>query len=135
MAQTIEKEFMGGSKARMWTYVILAGILLVGLVVANFAWENPEDAKAALDGLLGLPGWAVVAIMFVVGILVFLGGLRIEADWPEALGAFLIAGGVLAVEMMVGLETFVVAGMSFFPYIIPLGVFIIFVGVGVAKSK
>ena len=37
MAQTVEQEFMGGSKARVWTYLILAGLLLVGLLVANFA--------------------------------------------------------------------------------------------------
>lgn len=134
MAQTIEKEFMGGSKAKVWTYVILAGLLLIGLVVANFAWENPEDAKSAIDGFLGLPGWALVGIIAVVGILVFWGGLKIEADWPEALGALLISGAVLAVEMMVGLDTFAFFNMGFLPYIIPALVFVVLFGVGVLKS-
>ncbi|PRQ07528.1 hypothetical protein [Enhygromyxa salina] len=135
MAQTVEEEYMGGSKARVWTYVILAGLLLVGLLVANFVWANPDDARAALDGFLGLPGWAIVGIMAVLGVLVFWGGLKIEADWPEAVGALMIAGAVLAVEMMVGLETFRLFGMGFMPYFIPLAVFVVLFGLGMVKSK
>jgi len=134
MAQTVEQEFFGGSKARVWTYLILAGLLLVGLLVANFAWENPEDARSALDGFIGLPGWAIAAIAAVVGALVFWGGLKIEADWPEALGAAMIAGAVLAVEVMVGLDHFSF-GISFLPYFIPLAIFVVLFGVGMAKSK
>jgi hypothetical protein len=135
MAQTIEKEFMGGSKARVWTYLILAAILLIGLLVANFAWEKPEAARAALDGMLGLPGWAVVAITAVIGLLVFLGGLKIEADWPEAVGALMIAGAVLATEVMIGLDKFALGGVAFLPYFIPLAVFVVMFGVGMVKSK
>jgi hypothetical protein len=135
MAQTVEEEFMGGSKARVWTYVILAGLLLIGLLVANFAWENPEDAKAAVDGFLGLPGWAFVGIAFVVGVLVFWAGLKIETDWPEAVGALLISGAILAGEMMIGLDHFRIANMGFVPYFIPLIVFVVLFGVGMIKSK
>lgn len=135
MAQTVEEEFMGGSKARVWTYLILAGLLLVGLLVANFVWENPGDAKAALDGFLGLPGWAIAAIFAVAGIVVFWLGLKIEADWPEALGALMISGAVLAVEMMVGLDTFRLFNIGFMPFFIPLMVFVVLFGVGLVKSK
>lgn len=135
MAQTVEQEYLGGSKARVWTYVILAGLLLVMLLVANFAWENPDDARAAIDGLLGLPGWATAGIVAVVGALVFWGGLKIEADWPEALGALMIAGAVLAGEMMIGLDTFKLFGMGFMPFFIPLAVFVALFGVGMVKSK
>jgi hypothetical protein len=135
MAQTVEQEYMGGSKARVWTYVILAGLLLVGLLVANFAWENPEDARAAIDGFLGLPGWALVGIVAVVGLLVFWLGTKIEADWPEAVGALMIAGAVLSAEMMVGIDKFKIAGMGFMPYFIPLFVFVILFGIGMIKSK
>lgn len=135
MAQTVEEEYMGGSKARVWSYLILAAVLLIGLLVANFAWENPEDAKSALDGLLGLPGWAIAGIIAVVGILVFWGGLKIEADWPEALGAALISGSILAGEMMIGLDHFQLFGIGFMPYFIPLFVFVILFGVGMVKSK
>lgn len=135
MAQPIEHEFMGGSKARVWTYVILAGLLLVGLLIANFAWENPEDAKNAINGFLGLPGWAIVGIVAVIGLVVFYLGTKIEADWPEALGALMISGAVMAGEVMIGLDTFKVGGMGFMPYIIPLLVFVVFFGVGMVKSK
>ena len=135
MAQTVEQEYFGGSKARVWTYVILAGLLLVGVLVANFAWSNPDDARAALDGFMGLPGWAIVGIVTVVGIGVFWVGLKIEADWPEAVGALMIAGAVLAVEMMVGLDSFKLFGMGFLPYFIPLFVFVVLFGVGMLKSK
>jgi hypothetical protein len=135
MAQTVEKEFMGGSKARVWTYLILAAVLLIGLLIANFAWEKPEAAKAALDGMLGLPGWAIVGITAAVGVLVFIGGLKIEADWPEALGALLVAGAVLATEIMVGLDKFAVGGIAFLPYFIPLAVFVVMFGVGMVKSR
>ena len=76
---TAEREYMGRNKARMWTYVILAAVLLIGLVVANFAWENPEQAKGALDGFLGLPGWAIAGITAVIGAGVFALGLKVEA--------------------------------------------------------
>ena len=135
MAQTVEKEFLGGSKARVWTYLILAAILLIGLLVANFAWEKPEQAKAALDGMMGLPGWAWVGITLVLGIVVFIGGLKIEADWPEALGAMLVAGAVLAAEAMIGIDTFAIGGIKFLPYFIPLAVFVVMFGVGMVKSK
>ncbi len=131
----VEKEFMGGQKAKMWTYLILAGALLVGLVVANFAWENPEQATAALDGFLGLPGWAIAAIAAVAGAGVFALGLKIEADWPEALGALMISGAVLAGEVMIGLDSFALGGISVLPYVIPLLVFVILFGVAIVKSK
>lgn len=135
MAQPIEHEFMGGSKARVWTYLILAGLLLVGLLVANFAWKNPEDARNAINGFLGLPGWAIVGIVAVIGFIVFYLGTKIEADWPEAVGALMISGAVLSGEMMIGLDKFKLFGMGFLPYFIPLMVFVIFFGVGMIKSK
>jgi hypothetical protein len=85
--------------------------------------------------MMGLPGWAWVGITLVLGILVFVGGLKIEADWPEALGSLLVAGAVLAAEAMIGLDTFAVGGIGFLPYFIPLAVFVVMFGVGMVKSK
>lgn len=130
-----EKEFMGGKKAKMWTYVILAAVLLIGLVIANFAWENPEQATSALDGFLGLPGWAIAGITAALGAVVFVLGLKIEADWPEALGAMMIAGAVMAGEVMIGLDKFAVGGMTVLPYVIPLMVFLVLFGLSMVKSK
>lgn len=135
MVEVVEKEFLGLTKAKMWTYLILAGVLLIGLLVANFAWENPSDAKAALDGFLGLPGWALGGIAAVAGLVIFLLGLKIEADWPEALGALLIAGAFMAAEVMIGLETFMFGGLEVMPYVVPLLVFVVLFGVGIVKSK
>ena len=132
---TAEREYMGRNKARMWTYVILAAVLLIGLVVANFAWENPEQAKSTLDGFLGLPGWAIAGITAVIGAGVFALGLKVEADWPEALGAFMIAGSIMSIEVMIGLDTFSPGGMKVLPYVIPLLVFVVLFGVGMVKSK
>ena len=42
MAMEPEREFMGGKRAKMWTYLILFGVLIVGILVANFALSNPE---------------------------------------------------------------------------------------------
>ncbi|MFV8752266.1 hypothetical protein ACNOYE_17090 [Nannocystaceae bacterium ST9] len=130
-----EKEYMGGKKARMWTYLILAGVLLIGLIIANFAWENPEQAKTALDGFVGLPGWAIAGIAAAIGAGVFALGLKIEADWPEALGALMIAGAVMAGEVMIGLDSFSPGGLTVLPYVIPLLVFVVLFGVGMVKSK
>lgn len=130
-----EKEYMGGKKAKVWTYLILAAVLLVGLVIANFAWENPQQATDALDGFIGLPGWAIAGITAVIGAGVFVLGLKIEADWPEALGALMIAGSVMAVEVMVGLDSFSPGGMTVLPYVIPLLVFVVLFGFGMTKSK
>jgi hypothetical protein len=134
MGLTVEQEYLGGQKARVWTYVILAGLLLVAVLIGSFAYENPGEAKAALDGFLGLPGWAIVAIVAVVGALVFWGGLKIEADWPEALGAAMIAGAIMAAEVMIGLDHFALFGMSFMPYFLPLFAFVILFAVGMLKS-
>jgi hypothetical protein len=130
-----EKEYMGGKKARMWTYVILAGVLLIALIVANFAWENPQQATAALDGFLGLPGWGIAGITAAIGAGVFFLGLKIEADWPEALGALMIAGSIMAIEVMIGLDSFQPGGLTVLPYVIPLLVFVVLFGVGMVKSK
>ena len=65
----------------------------------------------------------------------FFGGLKIEADWPEALGALMIASAVLTGEIMIGLDKFALGGIAFLPYFIPLAVFVVLFGVGMVKSK
>jgi hypothetical protein len=135
MAQAVEEEFMGGSKAKVWTFLILGVLLLIALLVGQAAWENPQDAKDALDGFMGLPGWALAGISMAVGSVVFYLGLKIETDWPEALGAAMIAGGVMAFEVMIGLDKFEFGGVSLLPYIIPLLIFGVLFGVGMVKSK
>lgn len=131
----VEREFMGGKRSKIWTYLILFGVLIVGVVIANFALSNPELAKNGVDQFLGLPGFAFPIIIGIVGAIVFWLGLKVETDWPEALGALLIAGSVAAAEIMIGWNHFQLGGMAVVPYIIPAAVFLVLLGFGMSRSR
>jgi hypothetical protein len=130
-----EKEFMGGKKSKMWTYLILGVVIVVGVLVANFALSNPGLAKNGVKSFLGMPGWAFPTITFVIGVLVFWLGLKVETDWPEALGAAMIAGSVATGQIMIGWSKFALGGIAVLPYIIPVLIFFILLMVGMAKSR
>jgi len=129
MAQQ-EKEFMGGKSAKMWTYLILFFVIVVAILVANFAFSNPEVARNGVKSFLGLPAWVLGAIALVVGIGIFWLGLKIETDWPEV-----IAGAVTTLEIMIGWNKFAFGGMVVIPYVIPAVVFLVLLVVGLVKSK
>jgi len=129
-----EREFMGGQKSKMWTYLILMMLLVVGAVIFNVVFNNPAMAKNGVKTFFGLPGWALAAIAFVVGAIVFWLGLKVETDWPEAIGAFMIAASVAAFEVIIGWKRFDVGGVFVLPYILPIGVFVILLMVGMKKS-
>jgi hypothetical protein len=131
----VENEYMGGRKAKLWTYIILLGVLIAGVLVVNFAWKNPELAESGIESVLGLPSWLFPIITAVIGILVFWLGLKIESDWPEALGALLIAGSVAAGEIMIGWNTFALGGLVVVPYVIPIVTFLILLAIGMNKSR
>jgi hypothetical protein len=131
----VENEYMGGRKAKLWTYIILLGVLVLGVIVFNFAWKNPELAESGIESFLGLPGWIFPIVTGVLGILIFWLGLKIESDWPEALGALLIAGSVAAGELMVGWNHFALGGLVVVPYVIPVVVFLILLAIGMNKSR
>ncbi|HEU5059848.1 MAG TPA: hypothetical protein VFU21_25130 [Kofleriaceae bacterium] len=130
-----ENEYLGGKKAKLWTYIILLGVLIAGVLVVNFAWKNPELAETGIESFLGLPSWVFPIITAVIGILVFWLGLKIESDWPEALGALLIAGSVAAGEIMIGWNTFALGGLVVVPYVIPVLTFLILLAIGMNKSR
>jgi len=131
----VEREFMGGKRSKIWTYLILFGVLIVGVLIANFALSNPELARNGVDKFLGLPGWAFPIIIGFVGAVVYWLGLKVETDWPEALGAFLIAGAVAAGEIMIGWNKFQLGGLTVLPYIIPAAVFLVLLGFGMTRSR
>ena len=131
MAQ--EREFMGARKAKVWTYLILMAVLLLGAIIANAAFSNPALAKDGVKSFLGLPGWALAVITFVIGSGVYWFGLKVETDWPEAIGAFLIAGSVWAAEVMIGWSRFEF-GLFILPYAIPLIVFVGLLMYGMKRS-
>jgi hypothetical protein len=134
MAQHIEGEYMGGKKSKMWTYLILMLLLVIGAVIFNLTVNDPGMMKNGVKTFFGLPGWALAAVAFVAGALIFWAGLKVETDWPEAIGAFLIAGSVAAFEVIIGWDRFDIGGIFVLPYILPIGVFVILLMVGMKKS-
>jgi len=130
-----EREFMGRKKAKLWTYLIFGTLLVLGVLLANFALMNPDLTRRSVDDFLGLPSWAFPAIAGVAGVLIYMLGLRIETDWPEALGALLIAGSVAWAEFLIGWDRFVVGGLAVTPYAIPLLTFLGLLMVGIVKSR
>lgn len=131
----METEYMGGSRAKVWTYLILAVVLVLGIVIGNFAMSNPDLARNGVDAFMGMPPWAFPAVLVVLGTLIYLMGLRLETDWPEGLGALMISGALAWGEMMLGWEKFQLGGMIVVPYVIPLVVFLVLMAYSVARSR
>ena len=134
MSEMPEREFMGGRKSKLWTYLILMMLLVIGAIVFNLVFNNPSLAKDGVKSFFGLPGWALAAITFAVGALIYWLGLKIETDWPEAIGAFLIAASIFAFEVIIGWSRFAVGGLFVIPYILPIGVFVVLLMIGMKKS-
>jgi hypothetical protein len=133
MVQEPERQFMGGQRSKIWTYLILMAVLIAIVIVINLVWKNPAAAKEGFKSFLGLPSWALATVTFVVGAITFWVGLKIETDWPEAIGAFLIAGSVAAFELILGWSRFEL-GLVVVPYLIPLAVFVLLLMYGMKKS-
>jgi hypothetical protein len=130
----VEREYMGKSKSKVWTYLILM-FALVGIALAlNLVWNDPHRASEGIKSFFGLPGWALATVMFIVGALVFVMGLKIETDWPEAFGAFLISGSIVWMEVIVGWNRFAPGHLVVLPYIIPIAVFVLLLMYGMKKS-
>lgn len=130
-----EREFMGRKKAKLWTYLIFGTVLVLGVLAANFAVVNPDLTRRGVSYFLGLPVGAFPVITGIVGVLIYFVGLRIETDWPEALGALLIAGAVAWGEFLIGWDRFIVGGLAATPYMIPLLTFLVLLMVGLFKSR
>lgn len=129
----VEREFMGKSRSKVWTYLILMVLLVILVVVVNVVWKNPEAAANGFKSFFGLPSWALATVCFLVGAVVFWGGLKVETDWPEAIGAFLIATSVAWFELIAGWSKFEL-GLIVVPYLIPLAVFALLLMYGMKKS-
>ena len=134
MADPQEREFMGGGKSKMWTYLILMFVLVGIILVVNLVWKNPEGAREGVKHFLGLPSWALATVVFLLGAIIFWIGLKIETDWPEAIGAFLISASVAAFEIIVGWATFEFGGIVVIPYLLPLIVFVLLLMYALRRS-
>ena len=126
---------MGSRRSKLWTILIFGVLLVVGILVANFALAHPDAAREGLEAFAGLPKWAFPSILAVVGAFLFWIGLKIEADWPEMMGAAMIAGGAFWGELMIGLDTFIIGGFVVLPYLIPAAIFIVLMIVAMVKSR
>ena len=131
--EIVEREYLGKGRSRIWTYLILM-VALIGVVLAvKLVWKSPDTAREGVKSFLGLPGWSLATIAFLTGAIIFWLGLRMETDWPEALGAFLISGSVAAAEIVVGWEKFEL-GLVVVPYLIPIAIFVLLLMYGMKKS-
>ncbi|HUJ58134.1 MAG TPA: hypothetical protein VLX92_06570 [Kofleriaceae bacterium] len=133
MAEHEETEWQ--HKDKMWTYLLFL-FLLVGIIVAvNVVWKNPAGAEAGLKSFLGLPSWLLAAILFAAGLLIFWLGLKMEPDWPEAIGAAMMAGAVAWFELIAGWKKFDFGGLIVIPYLIPVFVFVLLLVYAVRNSR
>lgn len=122
-------------KGRKWTYLIVGTMLVLGAVALNFAINNPELTEKGIATIAGLPSWAFPAGAAGVGALLFYIGLKLEADWPEYLGAALIAGAIVGGEVLLGWKNFELGGIVVLPYAIPVLVLIVLLMVSNAKTR
>jgi hypothetical protein len=129
----VENAYMGKGRAKMWTYLIVAVLVLVLAIVANLVMKDPKAAQHGVKSFLGFPTWLLATIAFVLGAGIFWIGLKVETDWPEFLGAGLIAGSVTAFEFVIGWER-VAMGLFVLPYVIPLAIFVLLTIIGMTKS-
>lgn len=126
---------MGTGKAKVWTYLILGVVLVVGIVATNFAIKNPALAHDGVEAFMGLPPWAFPVIGASVGLLIFVVGLKLETDWPEGVGALLVGGSIAAGEILLGWKNFEVGGLVVVPYLLPIVVFLGMLGYSVVNSR
>jgi hypothetical protein len=131
----MEHQFMGEGRAKMWTYLFGMIALVVIAVIVNFAIKNPETMKHGVKSFMGLPRWAFPIILGAGGALVYWLGLNVEADWPEAFGAFMITGGIVMAEFLFGWKRFAFGGLAVMPYVIPFTVFVVLLIYGMIKSR
>lgn len=130
----VDKE-MRSYKGRKWTYLIVGTMLILGAIAVNFAVNNPELAQKGIDTIAGLPSWAIPAIGTGSGGLLFYIGLKLEADWPEYLGATMIAASIVIAEVLLGWKNFELGGIVVIPYALPLLVLMILLMISNAKTK
>lgn len=131
---TVEREFMGKGRSRVWTYLILMILLVAIVVVINLVWNNPTGAREGVKSFFGLPSYLLALIMFLIGSVVFWLGLKMETDWPEAFGAFLVSASIFWGEIIIGWSKFDIGGLVVLPYVIPIVVFATLLIYGMKKS-
>ncbi len=122
-------------KGKVWTYLIALAVLVALVVLINLVWKAPARAEEDFKHFLGLPAPILATILFVVGALTFWGGLKVEPEWPEALGAFLIAAAIAWFEYIFGWKRFDLGGLIVVPYLIPIVTFLLLLAYAMKRGK
>ena len=125
MSEVAEKEFMGKGRSKVWTYLIFMILLVIIAVVVNVVWNDPTSAREGMGTFFGLPSYTLALVLFLVGTIVFWLGLKMETDWPEGIGAFMITSAVTWGEFIIGWSKFDLGGIFVLPYLIPILTFAI----------
>ncbi len=118
----VEREFMGKGRSRIWTYLILMLLMVAAVVIINVVWNDPSRAANGIKSFAGLPAWALALVTFIIGAILYWMGLKMETDWPEGIGAFLISASVAWGMLIIGWGHFEL-GLVVVPYVIPVAVF------------
>lgn len=122
-------------KGRVWSYLIFATGLVLVAVVANLVMSNKELATRGVEAIAGLPAWAFPTITGLAGLLIFYIGLKIETDWPERLGAVLVAGSIAGGQFLLGWKNFELGGLAVVPYAIPVLACLVLMMIANVKSR
>jgi hypothetical protein len=129
-----ESRFMANIRNKLWSILIVGGTLVLAFVLLRYVVMSPDKAKVGYHTIAGLPGWATPIIMVALGAGIFWMGLKVRSDWPEILGAGLIAGAVGVTEMKIGWHYFAI-GSSFTPILIPAVVFVLLIIFSQMRSR
>ena len=121
--EIVEREFMGKGRSKVWTYLIMMILLVIVAVVINVVWNDPTSARSGIGTFLGLPSYTLALVLFLAGTVIFWLGLKMETDWPEGIGAFLITAAITWGEFIIGWQRFDLGGLFVLPYLIPILVF------------
>lgn len=121
--EIVEREFMGKGRSKVWTYLIMMILLVIIAVVVNVVWNDPTSARNGIGTFLGLPSYTLALVLFLAGTIIFWLGLKMETDWPEGIGAFLITAAITWGEFIIGWSKFDLGGLVVLPYLIPILVF------------
>ncbi|MBA2545159.1 MAG: hypothetical protein H0V17_36290 [Deltaproteobacteria bacterium] len=134
MSEVMEKEFMGKGRSKVWTYLIFMILLVIAAVIVNVVWNDPTSAREGMSTFFGLPSYTLALVLFLVGAIVFWLGLKMETDWPEGIGAFMITAAVIWGQFIIGWAKFDLGGLIVLPYLIPILTFSLLLIYAMKKS-
>ncbi len=129
-----ESRLMANLRNKLWSILIVLGTLVLAFVLLRYAVMSPAKAKAGYSTIVGMPSWLAPIVMTLLGAGIFWLGLKVRSDWPEIIGAGLIAGAVGVTEMLIGWQKFAI-GSSFTPIIIPAIVFVALILFSQTRSR